>query len=188
MTRRERGFYSSTGHDADFPANETVDLPSKESLQYASSALRDVDVMREFKSTNIELGSFVVSVYAPGYAFGTLLIAPLSELYGRLYLYHACNILFVIFTVACAVSTSSEYAHRVSVPRRLRRICTVDTRWRYDRGYDSTGEERRSHVDLAHGIVDWAGDRPGRRWIPVTGQGMEMDFLGSRDCCEEPYN
>lgn len=64
------------------------------------------DVMREFHSTNIELGSFVVSVYVLGYAFGPLLIAPLSELYGRLYLYHACNVLFVIFTVACAVSSS----------------------------------------------------------------------------------
>lgn len=63
-------------------------------------------VMREFKSTNIELGSFVVSVYVLGYAFGPLLIAPLSELYGRLYLYHACNVLFVIFTVACAVSSN----------------------------------------------------------------------------------
>ena len=63
-------------------------------------------LMREFKSTNIELGSFVVSVYVLGYAFGPLLIAPLSELYGRLYLYHACNLLFVILTVACALSSS----------------------------------------------------------------------------------
>lgn len=63
-------------------------------------------VMSEFKSTNMELGSFVVSVYILGYAFGPLLIAPLSELYGRLVLYHSCNVLFVILTVACAVSSS----------------------------------------------------------------------------------
>lgn len=63
-------------------------------------------VMREFRSTNVELGSFVVSVYVLGYAFGPLIIAPLSEMYGRVPLYHACNILFVIFTIACAVSNS----------------------------------------------------------------------------------
>jgi len=60
--------------------------------------------MQEFHSTNTELASFVVSVYALDFAFGPLVIAPLSEIYGRLRLYLACNILFVAFTVACVVS------------------------------------------------------------------------------------
>ena len=64
------------------------------------------EVMSEFDSTNIELASFVVSIYVLGYAFGPLLIAPLSELYGRLVIYHSCNVLFVIFTVACALATN----------------------------------------------------------------------------------
>lgn len=38
------------------------------------------DVMTEFHSQNEQLASFVVSVYILGYAFGPLLIAPLSEL------------------------------------------------------------------------------------------------------------
>ena len=63
-------------------------------------------VMTEFKSTNQELASFVVSVYVLGYAFGPLLIAPLSELYGRVPVYHVCNILFIIFTVACGLSSN----------------------------------------------------------------------------------
>jgi multidrug resistance protein len=62
------------------------------------------DVMREFKSTNQTIASFVVSVYVLGYAIGPLIIAPLSELYGRLVIYHACNVLFIIFTIACAVA------------------------------------------------------------------------------------
>jgi multidrug resistance protein len=33
-------------------------------------------------------------------------IAPLSEMYGRLPLYHSCNVLFVIFNICCAVSKS----------------------------------------------------------------------------------
>ncbi|KAJ5551512.1 hypothetical protein N7535_000542 [Penicillium sp. DV-2018c] len=62
------------------------------------------DVMAEFNVTSTMLGSFVVSVYILGYCFGPFLIAPLSEIYGRVPLYHACNILFLIFTIACAVA------------------------------------------------------------------------------------
>jgi len=64
------------------------------------------EAMAEFNSTNQELASFVVSVYILGYAFGPLLIAPLSELYGRLPLYHGANLGFIILTVACAVSSN----------------------------------------------------------------------------------
>ncbi|KAK2782510.1 hypothetical protein FQN52_000838 [Onygenales sp. PD_12] len=66
------------------------------------------EVMTEFRSSNQELAAFVVSVYLLGYAFGPLLIAPLSELYGRMYLYHVCNILFVVFNVACALAPSLD--------------------------------------------------------------------------------
>ncbi|KAI8939635.1 hypothetical protein NX059_003393 [Plenodomus lindquistii] len=62
------------------------------------------DVMREFNSTNELLGSFMVSVYVLGFAFGPLIIAPLSEMYGRLPMYHSCNLLFIIFTIAAAVA------------------------------------------------------------------------------------
>jgi multidrug resistance protein len=63
-------------------------------------------VMREFRSTNSSLASFVVSVYILGYAVGPLFMAPLSELYGRLPVYHVSNALFVVFTIACAVSSN----------------------------------------------------------------------------------
>ena len=62
--------------------------------------------MREFESQNVELASFVVSVYILGFAFGPMVVAPMSELYGRTPVYHVCNLLFVIFTVACAVSSN----------------------------------------------------------------------------------
>ncbi|KAJ6781083.1 hypothetical protein PWT90_03064 [Aphanocladium album] len=61
-------------------------------------------IMKEFKSNSPELASFIVSVYVIGYCFGPLLIAPLSEIYGRSPLYHICNVLFVIFSVACALA------------------------------------------------------------------------------------
>jgi multidrug resistance protein len=62
------------------------------------------ELMREFHSSNQTIASFVVSVYVLGYAIGPLIIAPLSELYGRLIIYHACNVLFLVFTIACAVA------------------------------------------------------------------------------------
>lgn len=63
-------------------------------------------VMDEFHSTNSALSSFVISIFILGYAFGPLFIAPLSELFGRLYVYHVSNILFTVFLIACGKSTS----------------------------------------------------------------------------------
>lgn len=40
-------------------------------------------LVQDFKITSTELSSFVVSVYLLGYCFGPLLIAPISEMYGR---------------------------------------------------------------------------------------------------------
>lgn len=64
------------------------------------------EIMREFNSTNDLLQGFMVSVYVLGFAFGPLIIAPLSEMYGRLPLYHSCNIFFIVFTIAAAVATN----------------------------------------------------------------------------------
>lgn len=61
-------------------------------------------IMKEFHSTDETIGSFVVSIYVLGYAIGPLFIAPMSEVYGRMIVYHTCNILFVIWSVACAVA------------------------------------------------------------------------------------
>lgn len=63
-------------------------------------------VLRAFGETSNLMASFVVSVYILGFAIGPLIIAPMSELYGRIWLYNISNLLFVIFNIACAVSTS----------------------------------------------------------------------------------
>jgi multidrug resistance protein len=63
-------------------------------------------VMAEFHNPNYLLGTLVVSIYVLGIALGPLLLAPLSEVYGRWILYTACSILYTVFTLACAVSTS----------------------------------------------------------------------------------
>ena len=61
-------------------------------------------ILEEFQVDNNQLATFVVSVFVLGYATGPLLIAPLSELYGRNVVYHVFNVLFIIFTVACALA------------------------------------------------------------------------------------
>lgn len=60
--------------------------------------------MKQFHSTSPELASFVVSVFVIGFCFGPLVIAPLSEMYGRMPVYHCCNIIFFAFSIACAVA------------------------------------------------------------------------------------
>jgi hypothetical protein len=63
-------------------------------------------VMADFNSTSELEATFVVSVYLLGFAFGPILIAPLSELYGRLVVYHTCNLGYLVLTVACALATN----------------------------------------------------------------------------------
>ena len=64
------------------------------------------EVMKTFNSNNDMLAGFMVSIYVLGFAFGPLIIAPLSEMYGRLPLYHSCNLMFIIFTIAAAVASN----------------------------------------------------------------------------------
>lgn len=63
-------------------------------------------VLEEFHTDNNQDATFVVSSFVLGFAFGPLIVAPLSELYGRVKIYHVSNVLFTIFTVAGALSTS----------------------------------------------------------------------------------
>lgn len=62
--------------------------------------------MADFHTDSNLLAAFVVSVFVLGFAFGPLLLAPLSEMYGRIRVYHVCNVFFLIFTILCAVSTN----------------------------------------------------------------------------------
>jgi multidrug resistance protein len=63
-------------------------------------------LMAEFNSTSKLLATFVISIYILGYAFGPLLWAPLSEIYGRVYMYHIGNSVFVILCIGAALSKS----------------------------------------------------------------------------------
>jgi multidrug resistance protein len=82
------------------------DFPPHSPIGSTISAAATLDILAHFKSTNQTLGAFVTTVFLLGYTFGPMAIAPLSELYGRAYLYKICIVFFVIFNVACAVANS----------------------------------------------------------------------------------
>lgn len=63
-------------------------------------------VLADFKTDAPTIAEFVVSIYILGFAVGPLIISPLSEMFGRWPVYVVCNILFFIFTIACAVADS----------------------------------------------------------------------------------
>lgn len=61
-------------------------------------------VMTDFNSDSTVLATFVVSVYILGFAFGPLIVAPMSEYSGRVIVYNTCNVLFLIFNIASALA------------------------------------------------------------------------------------
>lgn len=61
-------------------------------------------IIRDFDSDNETIGSFIVSIFILGYALGPLVLAPLSESYGRLPLYHINNALFTLWNLGAALS------------------------------------------------------------------------------------
>jgi multidrug resistance protein len=63
-------------------------------------------LMVEFHCTNSILGTLVVTIYVLGLATGPLVFGPLSELYGRLVVQHIGNFGFLIWTIACGLSTN----------------------------------------------------------------------------------
>ncbi|KFX94318.1 hypothetical protein O988_06381 [Pseudogymnoascus sp. VKM F-3808] len=65
-------------------------------------------VMEDFNTTSPTFATFVVSIFVLGFACGPLLLAPLSELYGRVIIYNTTNVLFLGFTIICAVSQNTS--------------------------------------------------------------------------------
>ncbi|EME42653.1 hypothetical protein DOTSEDRAFT_73473 [Dothistroma septosporum NZE10] len=63
-------------------------------------------VLRDFHTSAATIAELVVSIFILGFAIGPLLISPLSEIYGRWPVYFVCNVMFLIFTIACAVASS----------------------------------------------------------------------------------
>lgn len=58
----------------------------------------------EFEPTSRTVATLSVTLYLWGFALGPMIISPLSELFGRLPVYHVANIVFVSSVVGNALS------------------------------------------------------------------------------------
>jgi MFS family permease len=63
-------------------------------------------ILSTFHSTNSYDSVVLVSVWELGEIFGPFVIAPLSELHGKLPVWHTANTFFIIFSIATAVSSN----------------------------------------------------------------------------------
>lgn len=55
---------------------------------------------------SVVTAGLIVSIYILGYAFAPLIVAPLSEIVGRVPVYNITNVLYVVFTICCGLSNS----------------------------------------------------------------------------------
>lgn len=60
--------------------------------------------MWDFKMSSNTLAPSVVSIVVLGSACGSLLFAPLSEIYNHVIIYDITNVMFLYFTVLCVIS------------------------------------------------------------------------------------
>ncbi|CAI7668988.1 unnamed protein product [Penicillium manginii] len=65
-------------------------------------------VGKDLHIENETLLSFTVSVYLIGYVAGPLLLAPLSEIYGRRIVLSGSNWFFIVWQIGCALATNVE--------------------------------------------------------------------------------
>jgi MFS family permease len=64
------------------------------------------EILREFNVENQLYATLLVSIWELGEACGQTFVGPLSELYGRMPVYHTGNVLSIICSVASALSTN----------------------------------------------------------------------------------
>ena len=63
-------------------------------------------LMASLNFHNSALASFTVSIYVLGYILGPLLIAPVSEMYGRCFVLSPAYIIYLVALVVCGASRS----------------------------------------------------------------------------------
>ncbi|KAF8524920.1 MFS polyamine transporter [Hysterangium stoloniferum] len=67
-------------------------------------------IAHDFNITNSAVLSMTVSIFVLAYAFGPLLFAPLSELFGRARVIQLANLFFLVFNIACGFAqTTSQF-------------------------------------------------------------------------------
>jgi multidrug resistance protein len=96
-------FIVSVYYNYDF---EGPALICRRNLSTTISAPASGVIMKEFDQDNAIIGTFTVSIFLLGFTLGPLVMAPLSEIYGRLIVYHLSIATFVVFLLGCGSSQS----------------------------------------------------------------------------------
>lgn len=65
-------------------------------------------IMRDFNITKPLEGQITLSIFVLAYAIGPMVLGPLSELYGRVYISQASNVFFLIFNTLCGFAQSKQ--------------------------------------------------------------------------------
>jgi len=65
------------------------------------------DVAHHFHIGNPTIVALTLSIYLLAYAFGPLILAPLSEIYGRTIIYHMSILTFLCFNIGCAFAPNT---------------------------------------------------------------------------------
>ncbi|EJT97532.1 MFS general substrate transporter [Dacryopinax primogenitus] len=60
------------------------------------------EIARAYGTTDSTVIAMSLSIFVLAFGVGPLFLAPLSEMYGRRWVLHICNIFFLVFLVACA--------------------------------------------------------------------------------------
>lgn len=73
------------------------------------------DIAHDLEITSRHLATLAITIYMLGLAVGPMLVAPLSEVYGRLTVYHSASLNFTAFVVGNALSrTAAQFMeHRI---------------------------------------------------------------------------
>ncbi|KAL5333053.1 major facilitator superfamily domain-containing protein [Aspergillus crustosus] len=62
------------------------------------------DIASDFQTTSSVVSTLAITLYVLGIAIGPMFMAPLSEMYGRMPVYHAASVIFVAFVIGNALS------------------------------------------------------------------------------------
>lgn len=131
-------------------------------------------ILAEFNQEDSLYITLIVSIWELGEILGPLIVAPLSELYGRFYFYHSGTILFIIFSAACALSTNIQ---SLIAFRFLNGMAVVSTALNPSVVGDLFRVEQRGSAMAIVGLAPLLGPVVG----PIIG-GYLGDALGWRWC------
>lgn len=145
----------------------------------------------------------VMTIFLLGYAQGPFVLAPLSEIYGRVTVLQYANLIYLVFNTACGFAQTKEQmlafrflsgiggaapqavscrilSNSRNIPLSYRLLTIAAVQWRACR-YLAQGRARKGSSDIRYAYVDQSLYSTYMRSIHLTRCKLAMDFLGNLD-------